>query len=554
MKIKSVYISSYDFDNSLFILQLLKCIEGRFHKIAIFKPIKKRNSDRLYQYKQCTKKSVIDVFDTGYDLKNIQSAIALNCIDDIIQICIEQIEAIKDKYDFIIVEGLSRKILFNKIGFDINLEIAKNINTPIINILNINAQKTVKDILNQIKIEKNEINKACVGHLLTIIINNNKLLYKNLQEHLKSIDIDIMHQLIEKRDCLHLDKNNQDKLSNTLEKSIFTQVVTPIMFKTKLFSMAKKNKKRIVLPESSDDRILQASSILLHQDIVDIILLGDKEEILSKARLLHVDISKATIINPKTYLHLDEYAKELHDIRKSKGLTLDEAKKTVLDVNYFATMMVYKNHADGMVSGAIHTTAETIRPALQIIKTKPDVSIISSIFFMCLDTNVLVYGDCAINPNPTSEELVQIAISSANTAKAFDIDAKIAMLSYSTGNSGKGNDVEKVKIALNTIKNKYPNLLIDGPIQYDAAVDLDVAKAKLPDSKVAGKANVFIFPTLDAGNITYKAVQRSAKAVAIGPVLQGLKKPINDLSRGCLVEDIVNTVAITAIQTMQTKE
>jgi phosphate acetyltransferase len=211
-------------------------------------------------------------------------------------------------------------------------------------------------------------------------------------------------------------------------------------------------------------------------------------------------------------------------------------------------MLVYKGLADGMVSGAIHTTADTVRPALQIIKTAPDISIVSSVFFMCLETQVLVYGDCAVNQNPDANELAQIAISSAKTAKAFGIEPRVAMLSYSTGESGSGEDVEKVKAATHIAKTIDPSLLIEGPIQYDAAIDINVASIKLPHSDVAGKANVFIFPDLNTGNNTYKAVQRSSGAIAIGPVLQGLNKPINDLSRGCLVEDIVNTVAITAIQ------
>ena len=324
--------------------------------------------------------------------------------------------------------------------------------------------------------------------------------------------------------------------------------ITPIMFEYALFERARSDRKRIVLPESADERILRATEILIRRDVADIILLGDSEEVLRKSASLGLDISKATIINPITSPLVDEFVNAFYEMRKAKGLTLDIAKDSIALTSYFGTMMVYLGYADGMVSGAIHTTQETIRPALQIIKTKPNISIVSSLFFMCLDRRVLVYGDCAVNQDPNAEELAQIAISSADTARMFGIEPKIAMLSYSTGDSGKGEEVEKVRLATKLVKELRPDLLVEGPIQYDAAVDPDVAITKLPNSKVAGQATIFIFPDLNTGNNTYKAVQRSSGAVAIGPVLQGLRKPVNDLSRGCLVPDIVNTVAITAIQ------
>jgi phosphate acetyltransferase len=241
----------------------------------------------------------------------------------------------------------------------------------------------------------------------------------------------------------------------------------------------------------------------------------------------------------------------LFELRKHKGLAIDHARDLMSDVSYFGTMMVYKGVADGMVSGAIHTTLHTIKPALQFVKTKPGVSVVSSVFFMCLDDRVLVYGDCAVNPKPTADELAEIAISSADTSQAFGIEPKVAMLSYSSGASGKGEEVERVRSATATAIDKRPDLLIEGPIQYDAAVDLVVARQKLPDSKVAGQASVLIFPDLNTGNNTYKAVQRETGALAIGPLLQGLNKPVNDLSRGCTVDDIINTVALTAVQAQQ---
>lgn len=327
-----------------------------------------------------------------------------------------------------------------------------------------------------------------------------------------------------------------------------SSVMTPVMFEFNLFERARSERKKIVLPESEDERILRATEILLRRDVVDIVLLGNPDEIAHKSAQLGLNIEKADIIDPHTSPLLDEFSQDFYELRKHKGLTLDAARDAMVHTSYFATMMVHRELADGMVSGAIHTTADTIRPALQIIKTVPGISIVSSIFFMCLDTRVLVYGDCAVNQNPNAEQLAEIAISSAETAKKFGIEPKIAMLSYSTGSSGTGDEVEKVREATRLAQERAPELLIEGPIQYDAAIEPSVASKKLPDSKVAGQATIFIFPDLNTGNNTYKAVQRSANAVAIGPVLQGLKKPVNDLSRGCLVADIVNTVAITAIQ------
>ncbi len=326
--------------------------------------------------------------------------------------------------------------------------------------------------------------------------------------------------------------------------------ITPRMFQYSLVKRAQQHRKHIVLPEGTDDRILTAASRLLDIDIVDITLLGDKEIIKEKIRTLGLspNIEKAKIINPSTSVHFDDYAHTYYELRKHKNINLDMARDRMNDVSYFGTMMIYKGHADGMVSGAAHTTQHTIIPALQFIKTKPGVSVVSSVFFMCLEDRVSVFGDCAINPNPTAEELAEITISSAESSAAFGIEPKIAMLSYSSGTSGKGEDVDRVRKATQIVKELRPDLKIEGPIQYDAAVDLNVGKSKLPDSEVAGQASVLIFPDLNTGNNTYKAVQRETGALAIGPMLQGLNKPVNDLSRGCTVDDVFNTVILTAIQ------
>jgi len=326
--------------------------------------------------------------------------------------------------------------------------------------------------------------------------------------------------------------------------------MTPKMFQYNMVKRAKQHRKHIVLPEGNDDRIITAASRLLDMDVVDISIIGDKKQIENKVAELGIsfDFSKVSIINPIESEFYEDYSNTYYELRKAKNVSITMARDLMEDVSYFGTMMVYKGHADGMVSGAAHTTQHTILPALQFIKTKPNSSVVSSVFFMCLEDRVSVFGDCAINPNPTAEQLAEIAISSADSSSAFGIEPKIAMLSYSSGSSGKGDEVEKVRAATEIVKIKRPDLKIEGPIQYDAAVDRAVGKSKMPDSEVAGQASVLIFPDLNTGNNTYKAVQRETGALAIGPMLQGLNKPVNDLSRGCTVDDIINTVVITAIQ------
>jgi len=329
-----------------------------------------------------------------------------------------------------------------------------------------------------------------------------------------------------------------------------SKVVTPRMFQYSLIQKARKQKKRIVLPEGLDSRILHAAARLIALDLVELTILGDPQLIKNKcsAEGVALDFDKVELIDPVHADFFEDYVDCFYELRKHKGVTLEDAREVMSDVSYFGTMMIYKDHADGMVSGAAHTTGHTIKPALQFIKTKPKVSLVSSVFFMCLDDRVSVFGDCAINPNPNATELAEIAISSAESSMNFGIEPRIAMLSYSSGSSGKGADVDKVREATEIVKQKRPDLKIEGPIQYDAAVDKTVGKSKLPNSEVAGNATVLIFPDLNTGNNTYKAVQRETGAMAIGPMLQGLNKPVNDLSRGCTIDDIFNTVVLTAIQ------
>ncbi|MBB2946203.1 phosphate acetyltransferase [Actinoplanes lutulentus] len=324
--------------------------------------------------------------------------------------------------------------------------------------------------------------------------------------------------------------------------------VTPLMFENDLIDKARGDRRHLVLPEGTEERILRATETLLRRDVADLTLLGDPAEITRRAREIGVEIGGAQLVDPSSSQWREDFASRYAELRKHRGVTLDLAFDVVRDVNYFGTMMVAAGLADGMVSGANHTTAATIRPAFEIIKTVPGLSVASSVFFMLLADRVLVYGDCAVNPDPDAAQLADIALSSAQTAAAFGIEPRVAMLSYSTGSSGSGADVEKVAAATALVRERRPDLPVEGPIQYDAAIDPAVAAAKLPGSLVAGKATVFVFPDLNTGNNTYKAVQRSANAVAVGPVMQGLRAPVNDLSRGATVKDIVNTVAITAIQ------
>ena len=349
--------------------------------------------------------------------------------------------------------------------------------------------------------------------------------------------------------AIELDKVVADKSYFTdAANSTRCEILTPLKFESKLYAKARANVKTVVLPESDDERILRAAAIIKQSGAANLILLGRQDEVQKNASELGLNLSGVKILDPQTDASLEKFARDLYELRKAKGMSEAQARDFVRDRTYFGTMLVYEGLADAMVSGAGTTTAETIRPALQIIKTKPGIATVSGAFIMCLDTQALLFADCAVAPSPSAEYLAGIAISSAATAKAFGLEPRVAMLSYSSGDSGSGENVEFIKTATQKAREKAPELLIDGPLQFDAAVDPAVAKKKIPNSAVAGRANVFIFPDLNCGNICYKAVQRTAGAVAIGPILQGLKKPVNDLSRGCKVADIVNTILISAIQ------
>ena len=692
MKIKSLYISAQEKNaGTLFItMGMMEILKRNIVKVAFFRPViySKSTQDGDISFILERYNLEMDYEDCyGFDIEYVESMIAKNQTNTLINELIVKFKKLEDKYDFVLVEGIRHSFLTNTINFDLNIKIAQNFASPIINIINAKS-KTIVDIHDDILIQnENSTNQGCT-HFATFVNRLDDKKYDTLKKRLDNYDLkvyffkeidelnmlsiaDVIESLdaepiflqehdttriirdikvaalsldnfldhIEEDDLVVVPADRSDiilgllgalysnsypnisgimfpfgmtahpnikklvaglsdfsipvlsvegdtyttarKLSKTqarlrvtserkialalglfnssvdietIEKKIYTAVstvLTPMMFEYRIFESARKNRKRIVLPESSDERILRAAEIILRREVADITLLGDTKEITENYLRLGLDLSGATIINNETSDLKEEFSRIFYERRKAKGLTYQAAEDAMTHGNYFATMMVELGYADGMVSGAIGSTGETIRPALQIIKTKPNISIVSSVFFMCLKTKVLVYGDCAINQDPSSEELAQIALSSAQTAQSFGIQPKVAMLSYSTGESGAGVDVDKVREATHIVQKRDSELLVEGPIQYDAAVNKKVASKKLPNSKVAGEASVFIFPDLNTGNNTYKAVQRSSDAVAIGPILQGLNKPVNDLSRGCLVADIVNTIAITAIQAGQ---
>jgi len=689
MSISSLFISAKEVNaGTLFVsMGMMEILKRNLHRVAFFRPIiyKKDIVDGDISF--ILKHYNLDIkYDDayGFDIEYVESMIAQNRINELINELIIKFKKLEKSYDFVLCEGIRKSFLSSNIDIDINLKIAQNFGSSYINIINAkdcsfeNIYKSIQiehkhiidsgcdhfatfinrvdeDLKNSLikKIDDNsylrfylkEVKELNLPTLLDVIesLNAKEVLVSkkdytrvikdvkvaalsvdNFLEHIDDGDLVVVpadrsdiilgllgamysknypsisailfpfnmkaHKNIQKlidgldrfkipiisieddtynsvkkiskvRSRIRVDSHTKIALSlglfnasvdvSYIEKKISSSnsnIMTPLMFEYKLFEMARAGKKRVVLPESSDERVLRAAEIILMRDVADIILLGNEDEIKEHYLRLGLDLSKAVIIDFKNSPMQKEFVDKFYELRKHKNLTYEAAKDAMLNYNYFATMMVHLGYADAMVSGAIGSTGETVLPALQIIKTKKDVDIVSSLFFMCMKTEVLVYADCAINQNPTAKQLAQIAISSAKTAKSFGIEPKVAMLSYSTGESGHGDDVDRVREATNIVKKTMPELLVEGPIQYDAAVNKSVAKKKLPNSKVAGSANIFIFPDLNTGNNTYKAVQRSSGAVAIGPILQGLNKPVNDLSRGCLVEDIVNTIAITAIQ------
>jgi len=692
MKMKSIMVISRVPKSGMRItlMGLISMLKQEVQDIALLKPIvsdKKEYGEDIEFFTNYFKLTQDPKNSYGISVSKIKKEIARDNIEYIYETLLEQYEALLNRYDFVLCEGVQSLELEEFLDFDINFEIAKNLQIPVIEIVNgyqerfetikenityiihqsqkegvqllgIFINRVSNDILQKLKDmsvevplfllpEIKELNKPTLldiikqtnAKLITTdrgmlerVVEQTKIatmMLDNYLNYLENGDLIIVSgdrsdiivgtfvaslsnyypsitgiiltggiipnanisKLLEGTNIpalpiLALHTNTQESVmllesvspqittdshqKIALANGIFSEYIdlnllkkhlslpqpkymTPIRFTHMLYTKAKLLKSNILLPESEDERVLRAVDRVLKLGLCDITFLGDPIEIKRKSTLLGLDLSMATIINPKKSKYKDEFIEIFYQLRKEKGVVKAMARELMSRTNYFATMMLYLGYVDGIVSGATHTTRETIKPAFEIIKTRKGVDIISSLFFMLVNNRVLVYADCAINPNPSSKELAQIAINSANIAKSLGIEPKIAMLSYSSGTSGIGEDVEKVRTATQIVKQKEPTLLIEGPIQYDTAIDKKVAHQKMPNSKVAGEATVFIFPDLNTGNNTYKAVQRSANAIAIGPILEGLNKPVNDLSRGCLVEDIINTIAITAIQVGATK-
>ncbi|TQR33157.1 phosphate acetyltransferase [Campylobacter sp. MIT 99-7217] len=478
--------------------QLIQKLRLKHPNLAIFCPIAHSDTQHVLQdlithfkLEQDPRSSFGFEFEEGFKAYNENK-------DFFIDKIINDFENLKTQYDFVFVFGVH---YFGILGaFEINVKLAKELNSPVYAV-----------------IQKDDY----------------KMAENYLKLHLDNRAFTLIDEWSDVNSCEEIDDYN---------------FLTPSRFRYELSVLAKKDIKTVVLPESDDDRIIKAAAELLSQKVVKLILLGKEENIMQKAKNLGLNLQGIQILDPQNSPLHDEFANILYEARKQKGLSLEEAHKLVLDKTFFGTLLVHTNKADAMVSGASTTTAETIRPALQLIKTKPNVKTVSGMFFMSLEDRLLVFADCAVTPNPTPEQIAEIAYSSAQTAKEFGLEPKVAILSYSSGDSGQGPSVDASKEALKIAREKYPDLNVDGPLQFDAAYDPLTAKGKMPNSKVAGFANVYVFPDLNAANIGYKAVQRTSGAIAIGPILQGLKKPVNDLSRGCLVDDIVNTVILSAIQ------
>lgn len=489
-----------------------------------------------------------------YDHTELENLLSQGKLNDLLEEIIAVRENMRNTKDILIMPGLALHCS-QPYAAELNYKVAIALDARIIFVLSDAPIRLNAEFARQCQIMASPYIKSHQDHILGYIVN--KATAPNFQlvekyNNLFNIDLPslgCLPQLDNKQSInfallgKHLEANWADRLISKKDE----ERLTPPLFCYRLMTAARKAQKRIVLPEGDEPRTLQAANICAQRGLAQCILLGTKSSIQQTAKQLGISLhNDLVIIEPKDVAA--KYIQPLYEIRRSKGLTVEEAQEQLQDNVVLGTMMLQLGEVDGLVSGAVHTTANTIRPAFQIVKTTPDTKIISSVFFVCLPDQVLVYGDCAINVTPTSGELADIAIQSANSAQRFGITPRVALLSYSTGTSGAGPDVEKVRMACEVAKQKRPDLAIDGPIQYDAAIVPEVAALKAPNSQVAGRANVFIFPDLNSGNIAYKAVQRATDAVCIGPMLQGMRKPVNDLSRGCLVEDIVFTIALTAVQ------
>ncbi|MCK5884239.1 MAG: phosphate acetyltransferase [Bacteriovoracaceae bacterium] len=553
---KSIYVGSAEAlaGKSLVTLGLIEMMNGFNKRTALFRPVISDNDKNKQNVSTIQSHFGSDwVYEESYAYTKSEAdmLMAKGQESELLEVVVNKYMALYDKYDFIVCEGTGYHGLNTSFELDLNIKLAKNLGTPVLFVAsgkgkeddqaNISATLGFNAFKNaNIPMIGAVLNMADEKQTLSIEAPYVALITENSGvSTLDSIDITHFKNSI-----------NTHSLHSSIEQAP-SGGMTYKMFEYNMLKKVQEVKKHIVLPEGEDDRVLEATANLLQRGIVDVTVLGNIEQMNKRSAELKLDISKANLMDPANSPKLDEYAAELLELRKHKGMTEEKAKKAMKDVSFYGTMMVKKGDADGMVSGAAHSTGDTIRPAFQILKTQVGIPVVSSVFFMCLDGRVSLFGDCAVNPNPNAEQLAAIAISSAETAKAFGIPTKVAFHSYSTGTSGAGPDVELVTEATKIAREQNSEFDFEGPIQYDASINEEIAKKKMPESKVAGHARIHIFPDLNTGNTCYKAVQRESGAEAIGPMLQGLNGAVNDLSRGCSVLDIINTVFITAIQSRQ---
>ncbi|MDR0849337.1 MAG: phosphate acetyltransferase [Propionibacteriaceae bacterium] len=538
---KSVYIVAPDslLGKSAIAFGALEALRGAFPRVGVFRPIISTNSVDQILESLLPAATADQEYDQAY---GVTYARVREDRDGAITDIIGRYQQVAAACDVVVIVGSDYSDVINPIEFSLNAEIAANLNTPALLVLE--GNESPDDLRYAADFCLAELRKRHAAPMGVIGVNIDP---EDAVNYRKALDCHGIDWTLAIPGRVSSEVVLPDAFVDAVQAAE-SNVCTPLRFQYELMTRAGADLRTVVLPEADDDRILTSAAIIKQRGIANLILLGDEATILARADELGLDLSGVTIQNPDEPELLGTFAEEYAKLRAKKGVTVEQARETLKDLSYFGTMMIHFGLADGMVSGAVHTTANTIRPALEFIKTKPGAAIVSGYFLMCLSDRVYVFADCAVNTNPTPDQLADIAIASAETARTFNIDPKVAILSYSTGTSGTGPDVDAAVEATRILRERAPELPSEGPIQFDAAVDPVVAKTKRPDSPVAGHATVFIFPSLNTGNTTYKAVQRTAKAIAIGPILQGLRKPVNDLSRGALVDDIVNTVAITAIQ------
>ena len=545
----------------LIAMAILRLMQPTLPKVGYFKPIGCREPGGFDPdaclIKECLELEFSMEEMVPVTMGEVRSAMSSGTYDQLLDTILNAYDKIASRCDFVVCQGTDYDDddAMAAFEFDINADLSKNLGAEVLLVVD-GAQCPGKHegcmVIKNIEVVKDRLNAKGCEMFGAVIMGADPDKARFMRDAagpvLSKKGIQLLG-VVPRTDVPERHIDERPLLVPTRPQTA-SKKTTPKQFIHRMMSLAQRDKRRVVLPEGKEPRIIRAAHVLLGRGIVDLTLLGNVDEIRQQIDELGLRFDDTLqIIDPKTSELREPFAKRYIELRSPKKTpTWETAYELLGDASYFGTMMVQEGLAGGMVSGSITTTAATLRPALEFVKTKPGCSIASSVFFMCLPDQVLVYGDCAVNPNPTAEQLADIAVAAAETAASFDVEPYVAMLSYSTGSSGTGPDVDKVRRATELVKERQPDLMVEGPIQYDAAVDPGVAKTKLPGSKVAGAATVFVFPDLNAGNIAYKAVQRVANATAIGPVMQGLRKPVNDLSRGCTIPDVINTIVITAIQ------